>query len=138
MRISAPGIMLPEGSTTTPLMVASVDWAAAGLVGKRISSSKQRAQNRFTGRLLKRSGIIWFIRSTRAPAQSVTTIVAYIETQGSRLSGVVGIKAKIGKQKGLATRLRASARRLYRDEHDIDLRNLLRVIQLQHPALLVG
>src|SRR5260370_5027073 len=54
--IAASVMTLPEGSTTTPLRVASVDWARTNVVAQRINNSRRRAQRYFKRRLLKQTG----------------------------------------------------------------------------------
>jgi hypothetical protein len=42
--MSASGMILPDGSTTWPLMLALVDWAIADVVMQIISKTKRRVQ----------------------------------------------------------------------------------------------
>ena len=51
---------------------------------------------------------------------------------------MVGVETEVGEEQRLGGWLRAPAVWLDRDKHSIDLRNRLCVIELQHPALLVG
>src|SRR5260370_41227450 len=72
--IAASVMTLPEGSTTTPLMVASVDWARTNGGAQRINNSRRRAQRYFKRRLLKQTGKWCVIRFTEAPCLFVSAI----------------------------------------------------------------
>lgn len=51
---------------------------------------------------------------------------------------MIWIKLQVGKQQWLSGGLRAAALGLNRDKNTIDLRNGHCIIELQHPALLIG